>query len=198
MMRLFFAIPLEPEIREAVAAVQTRLRATDADVKWVEPASFHLTVSFLGDREDSQLSDLSAIGESLAATTKPFRFRVSGASSFPRRSPLLKTILVGVPEGAEEWKALVKRAEPQLLPFGVPREGGLQPHITLGRVKSERNIEALRDAISLEAKTDCGAQSATTLELVQSFLDPRGATYKTLKVWRFNETIRQDLTPGAE
>ena len=197
-MRLFFSIPLEPEIRDAVAMVQNRLRATDADVKWVEPETFHLTVSFLGDKDESLLPHLSEIGENLAATTKPFRFRVSGASSFPRRSPLLKTILVGVPEGAEEWKALVKQAEPLLLPFGVPREGGLQPHITLGRLKSERNLEALRDAISVEVKTDCGAQSATTLELVQSFLDPRGATYKTLKAWRFNETIRQDLTPGAE
>jgi 2'-5' RNA ligase len=192
-MRLFFAIPLEPEIREALTKVQTRLRATDADVKWVEPENFHLTVSFLGDQEESHLADLSAIGESLATEAQPFRFRVLGASSFPRRSPLLKTLLVGVSEGAEEWKALVKRAEPELLPFGVPREGGLQPHITLGRVKSQRNIEILRAAVSAEANTDCGTQSATTLELVQSFLDPRGATYKTLKAWRFNET-----TSGAE
>jgi 2'-5' RNA ligase len=192
-MRLFFAISLEPEIREALSAVQTRLQATDADVKWVEPGNFHLTVSFLGDQEESHLPDLSAIGESLAAGAQPFRFRVHGASSFPRRSPLLKTLWVGVPEGAQEWKALVKRAEPELLPFGVPREGGLQPHITLGRVKSDRNLDALRAAVSAEANTECGTQTATTLELVQSFLDPRGATYKTLKTWRFNET-----TSGAE
>lgn len=188
-MRLFFAIPLEPEVRESLAAVQERLRATDADVKWVEPENFHLTVSFLGDHVESLLPDLSAVGESLAEGTSPFRFRVHGASSFPRRSPLVKTLLVGVTEGAEEWKALVKRAEPELLPFGVPREGGLQPHITLGRVKSERNIEALRAAISAETGIDCGSQTATTLDLVQSFLDPRGATYKTLKSWRFNESI---------
>lgn len=192
-MRLFFATPLEPQIREALAAVQARLRAADADVKWVEPENFHLTVSFLGDQEESHLPNLSAIGESLAADTQPFRFRVCGASSFPRRSPLIKTLWVGVPEGAEEWKALVKRAEPELLPFGVPREGGLQPHITLGRVKGERNLEALRAAVSADANTDCGTQSATTLEMVQSFLDPRGATYKTLKTWRFDET-----TSGAE
>lgn len=192
-MRLFFAIALEAEVREALAEVQSRLRATDADVKWVEPENFHLTVSFLGDHGESLLPDLSAVGEALAADTAPFRFRVHGASSFPRRSPQLKTLLVGVTEGAEEWKAVVKCAEPELLPFGVPREGGLQPHITLGRVKSDRNLDALRAAISAESGTDCGAQTATTLELVQSFLDPRGATYKTLKTWRFNE-----LTSGAE
>ena len=192
-MRLFFAIPLEPEIREALAAVQARVRATDADVKWVEPENFHLTISFLGDQEESHLPDLSAIGESLAAHAQPFRFRVRGASSFPRKSPLLKTLWVGVSEGAEEWKALVKRAEPELLPFGVPREGGLQPHITLGRVKSGRNLEALRAAVSAEANTDCGMQGAGTIELIQSFLDPRGATYKVLKSWRINET-----TSGAE
>jgi 2'-5' RNA ligase len=74
-----------------------------------------------------------------------------------------------VTEGAEAWKTLVKRAEPELLPFGVPREGGLQPHITLGRVKSERNIDALRAAIAAEAGTDCGSQTATTLDLYRAF-----------------------------
>ena len=192
-MRLFFAIPLESEVQESLAAVQERLRATDADVKWVEPENFHLTVSFLGDHIESLLPDLSAVGESLAAGTTAFRFRVHGASSFPRRSPVVKTLLVGVTEGAEAWKTLVKRAEPELLPFGVPREGGLQPHITLGRVKSDRNLDALRAAIAAEAGTDCGTQTATTLDLVQSFLDPRGATYKTLKSWRFNEsTVKQN------
>ncbi len=186
-MRLFFAIPLEPEVRESLAGVQARLRATEADVKWVEPENFHLTVSFLGDHVESLLPDLSAVGESLANSTSLFRFRVHGASSFPRRSPLVKTILVDVTEGAEEWKTLVKRAEPELLPFGVPREGGLQPHITLGRVKSDRNRDALRAAIVAEAGMDCGFQTATTLDLVQSFLDPRGATYKTLKSWRLQK-----------
>lgn len=195
-MRLFFAISLESEVRESLTAVQARLRASDADVKWAAPENFHLTVSFLGDHVDSLLPDLSAVGEGLANGTSPFRFRVHGASSFPRRSPLVKTVLVGVTEGAEDWKALVKRAEPELLPFGVPREGGLQPHITLGRVKSDRNIDALRAAIAAEAGTDCGAQTATMLDLVQSFLDPRGATYKTLKSWQLNEST--ELTSGAK
>ncbi|MBC8101651.1 MAG: RNA 2',3'-cyclic phosphodiesterase [Cytophagales bacterium] len=190
-MRLFFAIPLEPEVRDGLAAVQERLRSAHGDVKWVEPENFHLTVSFLGDQEESSLPYLQSIGEALAADTAPFRFEVRGASAFPRNKPSLKTLWVGIGQGAEAWKTLVKKAEPPLLPFGVPREGGLMPHITLGRVKSDQNTEALRAAVLAEASADCGAQTGTTLELVQSFLDPRGASYKTLNAWQLNVTNQE-------
>lgn len=187
-MRLFLAIPLSEEIRTNLAAVQERLRGAGAEVKWVEPENFHLTVAFLGDQDDSLRPDLENIGERLAEETPAFRIRAAGGSAFPKRGPApLKTLWVGVAEGAEEWKALVRRAEPWLTPFGVPREGGLQPHITLGRVKGEKGMESLRAAVAAEARTDCGTQTAGHITLIQSFLAPTGATYKRLCAWAMRE-----------
>jgi len=183
-MRLFVAIPLAEEVRACLGAVQGRLQASGADIKWVEPENLHLTVSFLGDHAETALPDLEAVWESIASETAAFRIRVRGGSSFPKRGPTVKTVWVGVPEGGEAWKALVQRAEPWLLPFGVPHEGGLVPHITLGRVRSDRQMEALRTALAAEAQTDCGEQAADRLELIKSTLDPRGATYETLRTWQ--------------
>lgn len=186
-MRLFVGIELEEAVRAAIAALQDRVRAAapGADVRWVDPANFHLTVTFLGDQPDARLPEIKAICGELAARTPDFRFTVRGASAFPKRGPVLKTLWVGVTgDGAEKWKALVKRAEtPFAETLGAPREGGLAPHITLGRVKSISEMESLRAALAAEADTDCGTQAAGRITLIQSFLDPGGAVYKNLRAW---------------
>lgn len=182
-MRLFLAIEIEPNVRANVAAVQTRLKASGADVRWVEPENFHLTVKFLGDVPDTLLPEVEAVCESLAQDGAPFRFRTAGGSFFPKRGPNIKTLFVGLTEGADEWRTLAQAAQDTFAPLGIARESGLAPHITLGRVKSDKNLDALRSALSREAQTDCGEQAADEIVLVQSFLDPRGATYKPLRRW---------------
>ncbi len=184
-MRLFLAFNAVPEVRTNVSAMQERLKQTGADVKWVEPANFHLTVKFIGDIPDTRLSEVEAVCEELAAFegANAFRFRVFGGSFFPKRGPQIKTLFAGVTDGASEWKAIAQQAQEVFTPLGVPREGNLAPHVTLGRVRSERNMEALREAVKAEAQTDCGEQEAGELVLVQSTLDPRGATYKEVRRW---------------
>ena len=193
-MRLFLAIELEDAVRAAVAALQARLRAEapDADVRWVEPANFHVTVKFLGEQPDARLSEIREVCAEVAAATPPFALGVRGAGAFPRRGPL-KTLWVGVGEGADAWRALARRAEAPLAPFGVPREGGLAPHVTLGRVKSGGGKDALRAALENEGDTDCGRQIAGHVTLIESRLDPRGAVYKNVDAWPFSRQATNDL-----
>lgn len=188
-MRLFLAVLLAEDIRDALAGVQARLRSTGADVRWVEPRNFHLTVKFLGEQPETRLPEIEAAGAEIAAATPAFRIALRGAGAFPKRGPL-KTIWVGLSAGGEAWGALARRAEPALATFGVAREGGLVPHITLGRVirrasatAGAEGMDALRAALTAEAATDCGGQPADRLTLVQSTLDPRGAVYTPLRDW---------------
>lgn len=185
-MRLFLALTLSDPVRAAVAALQARLKMTGAEVRWVEPDNFHLTVKFIGDQPDARLPEIEAACAAGAAETLAFSFAVRGAGAFPKRGPL-KTLWAGVSEGAEAWKALARRMEEPLAAFGVPREGGLAPHVTLGRVKGEREGDALRLALAAEADTDCGTQAADHIALIQSTLDPRGATYTPIKTWKLTE-----------
>lgn len=183
-MRLFVAIPVAEDMRAALTAMQGRLRASGADVKWVEPENLHLTVKFLGDLETAQEDDIKAVCADLAANTTPFRISVGGASSFPVGRPQIKTLLARVEgDGAKAWAEMVRRSEPGFAPFGVPREGGLKPHVTLGRVRSEKGLDALRAAVQAESTNTCGEQAADRIVLIQSTLDPRGATYEERGSW---------------
>ena len=180
-MRLFLAIELEDAIRAALAALQTRLKEAEADVRWVEPGNFHLTVKFIGDQPDTLLPEIETVCAEVAGATTDFRFQVRGAGAFPKRGPL-KTIWVGLSgEGADAWKALALRAQEPLAAFGVAREGGLVPHITLGRVKSGAGMDALRAVLAAEAATDCGEQAVGQITLMKSTLDPRGAIHTPLR-----------------
>ncbi|GAB4460688.1 MAG: RNA 2',3'-cyclic phosphodiesterase [Armatimonadaceae bacterium] len=185
-MRLFLAVHLTDEIRANLAVAQARLKATGADVRWVEPENFHLTVKFLGDIEDDLLPDVEYNSEWTAGESTAFRFRVRGVSVFPRNGPEIKTLWAAVVEGGDSWRAVAEKAQEAFAPFGVPREGGLVPHITLGRVKSDRSRDALRTAIEAEAETEFGTQDAHRLTLIQSTLTPHGAIYKDIQSWDLN------------
>lgn len=187
-MRLFLAIHLSDEIRTAVAAVQERLQATGAAVRWSPPEQFHLTVKFLGDLDDALLPDIEYYSEWLAGEYSSFRFRVRGVSVFPKRGPDIRTIWIGLSDGGDGWKALASKAQEAFVPFGVPQEQGLVPHITLGRVKGPSGMDDLKAALAAEAQTDCGEQSADELTLVQSTLDPRGAIYQDVNHWSLRKT----------
>ncbi len=187
-MRLFLAIPLTDEIRAEIATVQERLTAVGAAVRWSFPEQFHLTVKYLGDLDDALLPDIEYYSEWLAGEYSAFRFRVQGVSVFPKRGPDIRTLWVGLSDGVESWKMLATGTQETFAPFGVPKEQGLVPHITLGRVKGQDGMDALKTAIATESQSDFGEQVAEELVLVQSTLDPRGAIYREVNRWPLHKT----------
>jgi RNA 2',3'-cyclic 3'-phosphodiesterase len=180
-VRLFLAIELPDALRANVVALQTRLQATGADVRWTPEEHLHLTIHFLGDLTNDVYSEVEESCQ-IAANGPPFRFRAGGGSYFPKKGPP-KTLWVGLTEGAAAWKALVTRTETPFFQMGVPKNAGLVPHITLGRVKSETNIALLEDAMRAEAATDCGEAEATEIALFESFLLPTGAVHEKRRAW---------------
>lgn len=186
-MRLFLAIELEASVRDGLARVRSALERTGVDARWSSPESLHLTVLFLGELDAAALPGVEEACAAVASETSPFRFRVRGASGFPKRGPL-KTLWMGLDEGAEEWAALVRRAEPWFVPMGVARNGGLVPHVTLGRVRSGGDDPSLRAALEALGREEAGAQSARGLTLVRSVLDRSGATYQNLGFHPFEGT----------
>ena len=189
-MRLFLGIELEPAVRTGVLAVQTRLSESGGDVRWSASDNLHLTVLFLGEHTPPALAGIEEASSQIAAETEPFRIRVGGTSAFPKRGPL-KTLFVGLTEGVSEWMALVERAEPWFAPMGVARHGGLVPHVTLGRVRSDRDDAALRSALAQEARAEAGVQTVAGMVLIESFLDQSGAQYQNRGFYPFKKTENQ-------
>ncbi len=184
-MRLFLAIELEEALHEKLEALQERLKeaAPEASVRWSARENFHLTVLFLGELSGDQLPAIQDMCATIASETSDFRIRVAGVSAFPKpgSGKPLKTLWVGLSEGAKEWKVLVRSAEPWFTPLGVPKSDGLVPHVTLGRVRE--SDEGLLGALTLESQAEIGAQQAGALTLIESTLTPGGAIYTEQGRW---------------
>jgi 2'-5' RNA ligase len=178
-MRLFVAVNLPSEIRERLAAAQDRLRRAQADVSWVRAENIHVSLKFLGETEEKRLERIRSALHEVAWAGAPFPMEMSGVGSFGGRIP--RVVYVGVSDGAEPLTQLAGRIEAALGRVGFPKERrGFTAHLTLGRVRSPRNAEALLAALEEFRAEKFGTLTATQLDLMQSELRPTGSVYTVL------------------
>lgn len=182
-MRLFVALELTPAVHEAVCGVVERLRRAEADVRWVRPEGMHLTLKFIGEVRPEKLEP---IREALAGVRSDggvqLAFRGLGYFPNPRRP---RVLWIGV-EASANLAPLVAQMEAALVPLGIAAEKrAYVPHLTLGRVRSEKRLARLQQEIAGLAATEFGSFETRALALFQSKLSPHGAEYTRLDEFTF-------------
>ena len=165
-IRTFIAIKIPAAVQEKLGAIQDKLRKADAQVSWVKPDSIHLTLKFL---EAMQAS---------AKTVKPFQLQIGYAGAFPNMS-FPRVIWIGVTDDdAGNLKTLEADLSSRLKTLDFQDEGGrFQPHLTLGRVRSQKNKSTLFRAIEAIVNIWVGTVSVDALYLIRSELKPTGSEY---------------------
>jgi 2'-5' RNA ligase len=178
--RLFVCIELPERELRRVEAFVAGLRGLRSSVRWVAPSNMHLTLAFLGDAPASQVPAIASALD--AATSRPrFELCLRGTGAFPTlRRP--RVFWVGFGGDIGELGALQTRVAEELERVGFPRdERPYSPHLTLGRVKDDRD-PALREVASrLEGDRLLGEPfEVADIVLMRSELGPHGARYTPL------------------
>ena len=179
-MRLFVAVNLPAAERRAAYEAAAPLRAARLPIKWVAEDSIHVTFRFLGEVDDARAQP---IGEALAAAVRaarPFDVTLGGVGAFPslarprvvwmavERHPALELLANDVEKALMDLDF-----EPELRPF--------HPHLTLGRAERSARPAALSGLEHLAASIEYqGSIVVESVDLMQSVLAPRGATYTVL------------------
>jgi len=166
--RLFIAVPVADEVRRAAAGLIQELRASGADYKWVEPDNLHLTLRFLGA---TPLEGLPRIEELMrrAAQRPSFEVCFGGFGAFSSwQEP--RVVWVGVGRGAAELAAIAADLGP------TDDEKPHSAHLTIGRMRSRRNLERLVKAAAA-ARFQELHQKIGEIVLYESFLTPQGPVY---------------------
>ncbi|MGA2093925.1 MAG: RNA 2',3'-cyclic phosphodiesterase [Sedimentisphaerales bacterium] len=182
-MRVFIAIDIDEKIRAAIADVQKQLNAKvdikKGDVKWVEPDNIHLTLKFLGEIDDSKLSEIKEITEQVAAAHNKFTLDIESVGSFGGRSA--KVVWVGAGKGADELITLQKDLDEQLTLADFPSEDReFSAHLTICRVRNPKAGFKLAEATKQFEKFKLGSISAEAVCIYQSQLTPAGPIYTQL------------------
>ena len=183
-LRIFVAVMLPAEAREAIARLIHALRAADlTGVRLVDPDGVHLTLKFLGNVDRSLLPTLTDALDAAGDGAAPFELHLSGVGVFPeRRSP--RVLWAGVKGDTEPLTALARSVDDACFTLGFSRERRpFSPHLTLARVREtasaherQRSASIIKD-IGLAPTQPFSVQE---FHLVSSTLTPSGPIYETV------------------
>src|SRR5262249_2148089 len=175
-MRTFIAIEIPSEVKSAFAALQDEVRRAGVDVSWTRPENIHLTLRFLGEVDERRIGEVEKVCVTSAAEFQPFTLSLNDTGVFPNaRQP--RVLWAGLAGGIAKAAEMGKRLDDGLALIGFEREDkDFNPHLTIGRVKSNRKT---RELIALADARRVPALSfvVTEIVLMKSELHPAGARY---------------------
>jgi 2'-5' RNA ligase len=181
-LRTFIALGTPDEFRVRIGTIQEMMKQSPADVRWEPADKFHATIKFLGGVEEQKLSEL---GSKIKETLVPFgRVQVTfdAAGFFPHlRRP--RVVWVGAKTTDPALLSIKQKLDETLAPMGFEIDSReFHPHITLGRIKSTKEINHL---ISIVESLRFEPFTATMGEvlLMKSILRPEGSHYSTLETY---------------
>jgi len=180
-LRTFIAIDLGKPIRDRLVALQEALGRSAPGVKWVEPDNLHVTLLFLGEVDQREIAEVCRVVSETAASQPAFALTVGGTGCFPNaRRP--RILWAGLSAGTPEVVALHDALEPPLLELGCYRreERKYSPHVTLGRIRSERPPDGLEKALAKHQAWHAGETTISEIHVMASELTPNGPTYTVL------------------
>lgn len=210
MRRLFVGIPLTEEIKKRIKPVWDSLK--EAEVKVVPLGNLHLTIKFLGEVEESKISEINSKLEILAKN-KQLVVKFGGIGTFWERQ--IRVVWIGV-ESLEIIRLMKQAGEllnditkdinnhtKTLCPSNIvadnycstinvrhhiyPEEHREEvPHLTLARVNKSFDEEKLKEAIERYQKAEFGEMRVEKLYLYESKLTPEGPVYKVVGELRLN------------
>lgn len=196
-MRLFVAVNFQAPVRRALAGLSAQLAQAGLPVRWSPEEAFHLTLRWLGDRDEEDRAAATQILHEIAAAFEPFEagFGPIGAFPSPRRP---RVIWIAV-EAGPRLRLVRDELERRLARDGFGRDDrSFRPHVTLGRATRDarpgafRTFVATSDSLGIDLPFD-----VSSIDLMRSHLEPGGARYERLATVELGATGLPDDDTSA-
>jgi 2'-5' RNA ligase len=167
--RLFVAVPVPPDIREACQALIDPIRATafGRTARWVHLETLHLTLRFLGDTAPDRVPAVAEAVTNAITGREAFEVCLGGAGSFPPSGRKIRALWLGIESGADALGALVGVLAGPLEGLGWPHDDRpYRPHLTVARTDATAIRDAALTAQALEAAAEGWRRSFTADRVV--------------------------------
>ena len=186
MIRTFIAVNLAPSVVEEIAKVQAVLRRADGEpgaVRWTRVENMHLTLKFLGNIDQHQVAPILTRLWHVGRDCPAFQVEARQLGGFPGlKRP--RVIWAGLHDNANgedlqgekhsPLPVLSKAIETALSELDFPVEQrDFRPHVTLGRVRSQRGWDRILPLVEDYRHTSFGTSVIDRVSLYRSDLRPK-------------------------
>ncbi|MEI8349211.1 MAG: RNA 2',3'-cyclic phosphodiesterase [Candidatus Omnitrophota bacterium] len=175
-MRLFIAIDLPDEIKQKLALLIKGFTKYDLDAKWVQDKNLHLSLKFLGEVTEEKIAEIQKVIKEAADWSSCLEATLNNFGFFPNEKH--PRVFFVATNREEELKHIAMKLEDALEKLGFAKENRFTSHITLARLKSTKNIEALKNElkkVSVQEK-----MPVKEIVLFKSTLKPTGPVYERI------------------
>jgi len=189
-MRLFIALDIDDGIRQRIARFVEGVRNFAPDARWVNAASLHVTLKFIGEQRDAAVESIKQALAGVSGSAGEIHF--SGYGFFPTAKSA-RVFWIGMEAGAE-LGALASAIDDKTASLGIPREErAFSPHLTLARGAGgsadphrrkgdgpNRMFQRLQEKLAALPASEFGTMTPREFYLYQSQLSPKGSKYTKL------------------
>jgi 2'-5' RNA ligase len=189
-MRLFIALDIDDAIRTRITRFMEGVSGFSTDARWVRPESLHVTVKFIGEKQESAVEQITQALRGILAGAPEIHFR--GYGFFPTaKSP--RVFWIGL-EAGPQLATLASLIDDRIALLGIPKEvRAYSPHLTLARGAGgsgsprrskadapNRIFQRLQEKLAALSALEFGTMTAREFFLYQSQLSPKGSRYTKL------------------
>ena len=180
-MRLFIAVNFPDSVRAAIRNAIETFPVHDPPWRWAAPATWHVTLKFLGETSPDQLDRVVSGLDAVRARHTAFDVALGKFGAFPNlRAP--RVLFYDVERGAENLQRLAHDVDLALEgAIGLPPETRpFHAHATIARVK-EPLPAALAQRLARVPPLTHPVHRVSSFDLMESRLARTGAEYSVVK-----------------
>jgi len=183
-IRAFVAVHVPEAVREELRAVQRQFEEAmpEEAVRWTAFEQLNLTLEFLGNVAESEISPLKGALDNVASRHRGFPLAAKSVGAFSSvRNP--RVIWAGIVGEVETLTGLQADVRTAVRPWVQEEETRkYRPHLTLGRVRplKPRDLRKVSAVLAEGESGDFGEWAVEAFHLMQSKLSPHGAQHSVL------------------
>jgi len=180
MKRVFIAIEINNNDALVKLTESFKIRLKDEKIRWVKQVNMHLTLAFLGEKQEDQVRRAGEIMYNVAGNYNCFEIGFGGTGIFSDiNHPRVIWLGLKAPDTLYDMQNMLCS---KLIRDDLYKEKNpFSPHITLGRMKYINNRKLLADILQSSRHDKLTSQIVHELVLFESILKPEGPVYHPLK-----------------
>ncbi len=184
---MFIGLPLNDGLKNYISGIISDIDPS-RKYTWEPPEKWHITLKFLGDVEDSKLTDLSKSLELAILDFSNFLIKVNQLGCFGgRHNP--KILWAGAVSDEKLMKLSEKVFDVCDKSGFAPEERKFHPHITLLRVKKELELSFIEKFLNFKVIPQ--QFLCEKIIIYKSLLTRTGSVYSAVKTYNLNNSIKE-------